>query len=373
MDGCCLQQSPQEQKIRRNDRRCISRRKDRKGEIMSSKKISVLVVSLVAAVVMMTQSAVADQGRFYLVPGVQWMDFDSDRGLSDDWDFSLGWGYGVTDNVALELAATRMTMNADNLAGRDRLRQIRLDLIYNVSNEVGRLAPYFVAGMGDSNYRELNDEGFLNFGTGLSYRFNDRMSLRAGARTFYGVDSKAYDFGVETGLVIRLGPDRTTRTEPTPAPAVVEREPEPECPDVPPEYAVDERGCPIIIEEVARVEVEVQFEFDRYEVRPAYFAEIRQVADFLAEHPDVVAELGGHTCNIGTEEYNQGLSERRANAVRQVLINEFGVSPGRLTARGYGESQPIASNNTQDGRERNRRVESVLSTTVQRPLLEEEL
>ena len=127
-----------------------------------------------------------------------------------------------------------------------------------------------------------------------------------------------------------------------------------------------------MVEEVARIQLDVQFEFDRYEVRPAYFADIRRVADFLAEHPDTVAELGGHTCNIGTEEYNQGLSERRANAVRQVLIDEFGVSPSRVTARGYGESQPIASNNTQEGRERNRRVESVLSTTVQRPAREGE-
>lgn len=320
---------------------------------MSFKRISVLGISLVtAAFVTVAPPATADEGRFYVVPGAQWMDFDSDRGLSDDWDFSLGAGYGITDNVALEIAATRITMNANNLAGRDRLRQIRLDLIYNVDNSIGRLAPYFVAGMGDNSFRELSNEGIVNFGAGLSYRFNDRFSWRTGARTFYGLDSRAYDFGIDTGLVIRLGPDRTPRVEPTPPPVV---EPEPQ---------------PRIVEEVLRIELAVQFEFDRSYVQPQYYADIRQVADFLAEHPNTVAELGGHTCNIGTAEYNQGLSERRANAVRQVLIDEFGVSPNRVTAVGYGLTQPVASNNTDEGRQRNRRVESVISTTVQRTVMD---
>lgn len=322
---------------------------------MSFNKISAWSISLAtAAFVAISSIAVADEGRFYVVPGAQWMDFDSDRGLSDDWDFSFGGGYGVTDNIALELAATRITMNSNNLAGRDRLRQIRLDLIYNVDNTVGRLAPYFLVGIGDNTFRELDNEGFLNFGTGLSYRFTDRISWRIGARTFYAPESSAYDFGIDTGLVFRLGPDRTPRAEPTPAP-VVAPEPEPE-----PEPATR------IVEEVARIELAVQFEFDRSYVQPEYYADIRRVADFLAEHPGTVAELGGHTCNIGTEEYNQGLSERRATAVRQVLIDEFGVNPNRVTARGYGELQPITSNNTDEGRQRNRRVESVISTTVRR-------
>jgi OOP family OmpA-OmpF porin len=124
-----------------------------------------------------------------------------------------------------------------------------------------------------------------------------------------------------------------------------------------------------MIEEVARIEVNVEFAFDSAVVPASYFEEIRRVADFMTANPGTVASIGGHTDSVGTETYNQGLSERRAVAVRQVLIDRFNISSARLTATGYGEMQPVASNATPQGRERNRRVESVLSSTVQRPQL----
>lgn len=137
------------------------------------------------------------------------------------------------------------------------------------------------------------------------------------------------------------------------------------CPDTPRNYAVDERGCPIPVEEVARVELLVNFEFDRSEVRPQYFDEIEEVANFMAQYPDVVVELEGHTDSTGTDEYNQGLSERRANAVRDVMINRFNVRASRITARGFGESQPATSNSTSEGRAQNRRVITVIIKTLQ--------
>ena len=70
----------------------------------------------------------------------------------------------------------------------------------------------------------------------------------------------------------------------------------------------------------------------------------------------VVIEVGGHTDNVGSDSYNQGLSEDRANAVRDALIG-FGVRDSALTARGYGEKQPIATNNTETGRLKNRRIQ----------------
>lgn len=343
-----------------------------------------ILAFVLAALFMSSQIAVADEGRFYIVPGVQWMDFDSDRELDDQSGYMFGLGYGLTDRLALELAYTRQA--PDKVAGgRERLRQYRLDLIYGLDNSIGSLTPYFVGGMGDNTFRDTNEfDTFLNFGAGLRYRFTDRVAWRAGARTYFGMDDSTYDFGLDTGLIFHLGSARTQeRVAPTPPPepaepAYVDSDGDgvpdhlDECPDTPPGHAVDERGCSIIIEEVAQIEMQVQFEFDRAEVRPEFYSEIRNVAQFLEEHTDTVAELEGHTCSIGPEEYNQGLSERRANAVRQVLIDEFGVHPGRVTTVGYGESRPVASNDTREGRERNRRTVSVLSTTVQRPVMEDE-
>jgi OOP family OmpA-OmpF porin len=116
---------------------------------------------------------------------------------------------------------------------------------------------------------------------------------------------------------------------------------------------------------VARVELQVNFDFDRSEVKPEYFSEIEEVADFMEQYPDVVIELEGHTDSVGTEEYNRGLSQRRADAVRQVLIDRFDVQGSRITATGFGESQPIASNDTSAGRAQNRRVMTVIIKTLQ--------
>ena len=107
------------------------------------------------------------------------------------------------------------------------------------------------------------------------------------------------------------------------------------------------------------IELRVEFDTNKSFVRPAYHDRIKEVADYMTRHSDVDAIIEGHTDSRGSDAYNQGLSQRRADSVRQYLIDKFGVSPSRLTAKGYGESKPIADNNTAEGRQRNRRVIAV--------------
>lgn len=320
------------------------------------------------------QSSSADDGRFYIVPGVQWMDFDTKRQADDELGYNVGVGYGLTDNLATELTYSRINM--DTSYGRDRLRAFRLDLVYNLDTTIGTLSPYFVGGIGDTKF-DTDKDTTLNLGAGLRHRFNDRVEWRAAARTFYGIDDGTYDVGIDTGLVFHLGAGSAAapRVEPSTAPAVVDSDGDgvPDdrdaCPNTPRNYAVDERGCPIMLDEVARITLNVQFDFDQAVVKPEFFDDIRQVADFLAAHDDVVATVEGHTDSTGTDEYNQGLSERRAAAVRQVLIDRFNVSAARVSSVGYGESRPVTSNATSEGRAQNRRVEGAMTATMQRPQL----
>jgi len=100
----------------------------------------------------------------------------------------------------------------------------------------------------------------------------------------------------------------------------------------------------------------VNFDFDRATIRPDASVILDEAASILNENSDVQVEVGGHTDAVGTDEYNQGLSERRARAVADYLI-EKGVSASRLGTAGYGESKPVADNGTADGRAQNRRVE----------------
>lgn len=98
------------------------------------------------------------------------------------------------------------------------------------------------------------------------------------------------------------------------------------------------------------------FDFDSSTLKAGAYDEIARVAQVLVQYPQTNITIAGHTDSKGTETYNQQLSERRAQVVKNALAGQ-GVNPGRLIAVGYGESRPIADNNTEAGRQLNRRVE----------------
>ena len=100
----------------------------------------------------------------------------------------------------------------------------------------------------------------------------------------------------------------------------------------------------------------VNFDFDKANIRPDAVPILREAANVLKENANLKVSVEGHTDSVGSEEYNLKLSLRRANAVKQFLVKE-GIAESRLTTRGFGESQPVASNETEDGRAQNRRVE----------------
>ncbi len=108
------------------------------------------------------------------------------------------------------------------------------------------------------------------------------------------------------------------------------------------------------------LEVNVLFAFNSAEITSAFDSELGVAAATLRDNPQLRATVEGHTDSVGEEAYNQGLSERRAEAVRALLVDREGVAPGQVSAVGHGESRPIADNATNAGRTKNRRVELVV-------------
>jgi OOP family OmpA-OmpF porin len=100
----------------------------------------------------------------------------------------------------------------------------------------------------------------------------------------------------------------------------------------------------------------VNFEFDSARLRPDAIVILDEAVTVLNQRSDISVDVVGHTCNIGTEAYNQGLSERRAKAVYDYFVDK-GIAADRLTTQGYGETRPAHSNDTREGRAKNRRVE----------------
>jgi outer membrane protein OmpA-like peptidoglycan-associated protein len=108
---------------------------------------------------------------------------------------------------------------------------------------------------------------------------------------------------------------------------------------------------------------DVLFDTGRYTLKPAAREKLAKISGIVLAHPGLNLQVEGHTDSVGTTEYNQLLSEQRASSVRDFLVQQ-GVSPASVTAFGFGESQPVATNDTAEGRQRNRRVELVVTGDV---------
>jgi OOP family OmpA-OmpF porin len=317
-------------------------------------------------------AAMADEGQFYIAPGVQWLDFDSERLLDNEAGFTLGLGYDFTNQLSGEINV--FDMDLDGVGPDDDVFHYRFDLLYAFERQMGSLRPFFVAGGGHNDFSQ-NEETVWDAGVGVKFQINDNLVLRTALRKFWGMDEHRHDYGIDMALVYRFGGNaapapRAAAPAPAAAPADADRDgvvdASDACLDTPGTHRVDSRGCSIPVQEVARISLNVQFDFDQSVVKPEFTDEIQEVADFLRQYPDTVASLEGHTDAMGTDEYNQSLSQRRVDAVRQVLINQFGIAANRVRAQGFGESRPVASNDTADGRAQNRRVESVITTTFER-------
>ncbi len=207
----------------------------------------------------------------------------------------------------------------------------------------------------------------LAFGVGLRYDFGKSPWFLRGDADFY--DRDAWYAGISVGLF--LGPKPEVRPYVAP-PAPAEPAPEPQaapppnpdidgdgylnevddCPHSRPGVAVDIFGCAVQTE----IQLpEVRFETNSDRLRPGAERALDDAAATLIRNPGILAEVAGYTDNRGDPSYNRGLSERRAQTVRDYLIDR-GVDASRLSWRGYGERDPIADNETAEGRELNRRV-----------------
>ena len=107
---------------------------------------------------------------------------------------------------------------------------------------------------------------------------------------------------------------------------------------------------------ILRMPSGITFAVDHYDIQPQFQSTLNQVAQTLSSYNQTYIDVLGHTDSTGSDEYNQALSERRAQSVANYL-SAHGVDHGRIGTRGYGETQPIASNETEAGRSENRRVE----------------
>lgn len=130
------------------------------------------------------------------------------------------------------------------------------------------------------------------------------------------------------------------------------------CPGTPKGTKVDEHGCEI------KFTLNIRFDTNQAVVKPQYHNELAEAAEFTKHFPDLKILVAGHTDSTGNAQYNKDLSMRRAQAVKDYLVSNFGVNAEQLYVRGYGLERPIADNATPEGRQLNRRVELVYTEGI---------
>lgn len=334
----------------------------------------------------------AVESGFVVSPGAVYQWFDDDKaGVEDDVGYRLGLGYQFNPHWVLELVGSRVDTEIEGNSSVDfEMTQLTLDLMYNFMPE-WTVTPYALLSAGYAwyeadGYKKISpnledfdeDEPVVGAGLGLKANLTDNLFARLDGRYVSYTDSNIDDYIAH--LVIGYTFGESAQAAPAPEPIVMEEpvdgdadgdgvpDSRDKCPGTAAGAKVDADGCYIVIEKPVTIRLEVLFDFDKSEVKPEFYPEIKKVADFMKQYPMTDTVIEGHTDSVGTNAYNLSLSQRRAEAVRQVLIDQFKVDASRLTSVGYGEERPVADNKTAEGRQLNRRVVAVVSATKKEKL-----
>ncbi|WP_260259098.1 OmpA family protein [Vibrio intestinalis] len=279
--------------------------------------------------------------------GKSWLDNECFNGQScdsEDVTFGVLGGFHVWDFISLE-------------AGYDHLGKFTAAGLNDDKIDAFTLAPKFTAPINDQfnffsklggAYVNIGDEDDASFmvGLGLEYKAMENGIVRLDYQSLTDMNNNVRRMignTVTLGFVYEFG-----QSEPAPVPVVVEEE-------MVEEVVVEE---PVVMTKTfttSLLDTET-FALNSSELKAESAAKLDEFVKLLMEFPQAMVEVVGHTDSSGAAEYNQILSEKRAQAVADALANQ-GIDPARISVRGEGEDNPVASNSTREGRAQNRRVD----------------
>lgn len=302
---------------------------------------------------------------------------DKDRDADDGWGTRAFLGKSILDDkMALELAFAGYNTKRETDGGKNYFTSLMVDGLFPLGAQDGVFRPFSSLGFGAIQQNIANDKKIAPtaaVGAGALVRLTSNLFLRGDARyaaVFSGRDAGSapqLDASLNLGVQSYFGGGKAA-----PAAACTDSDADGVCddadlcPGTPAGTMVDAKGCPKEAPVVTpdegpnRAYPTVHFDFDKSDIKPDDIATLDTTAatvnDLSNKYPSIKLDVAGHTDWIGTDGYNQGLSERRANAVKDYLVRK-GVSTGRISTFAYGESRPVATNETEEGRAQNRRAE----------------
>ncbi|ARD21590.1 Outer membrane porin F precursor [Shewanella sp. P1-14-1] len=255
---------------------------------------------------------------------------------------------------------------------------------WSLSAEAGAMN-YLISNKKNYNTEYYSDSGIAPYiGAGIGYNFTENLKLQAKYRRYENLDDDKYNtldmesnyWGLE--LSYRFGVDK-----PAPAPVVAPVVAAPidsdndgvtddmdKCPDTPSTHKVDAQGCTIYEDAPISSRMEgVYFDNDSAVLKPESYTRLEKGAKYLKDNPHTTAVIEGHASLVGNADYNMDLSERRAQAVVDALVEKYGIDASRLKAVGFGEDNPIMEGTSPEANKQNRRIDAVVSGAEKRPVL----
>lgn len=321
-------------------------------------------------------------------PGGGYYSFDKELRIDDESFPAIGVEYRFTDHLSAELHYINSdTLEQNNIFANFDIEQIRLDGHFYFQ-PYQKLQPYLSAGAGQFSLTQVEKQieqtdTIAALGGGIRYFFNQYLSVRTDLRAFNNLDSGYTDSAVNVSLNLLFGGNSISRSgdidlvKTAPPVTVAALNPDmdgdgvldvnDDCLETAAGLMVDENGCAIPIESTVSMDLNVNFEFESAELPPEFYSDVKELATFLKLYRDSVVTIEGHADATGPQSFNQGLSERRAKAIRNILVRDFEIEKERLKIVGYGENLPIADNSTEEGRQKNRRAATVVTATRATP------
>ncbi|MGL1955700.1 MAG: OmpA family protein [Colwellia sp.] len=213
-----------------------------------------------------------------------------------------------------------------------------------------------ISGNLGAGYRHyINQRSSVYFEGKANYQFSehyDEVTAQIGFIYFFGDMNTSQPILTRTEKVVLLDADKD---------GIVDADDN--CPNTPIEFKVDRKGCTLFIDDEFSIEVLVSFANDSAEIASEYFAEIQAMANFLNANPDISLTIEGHSSAPGSEAYNLKLSEKRANAILDMLVNNYQVKSSQLIAVGFGESRLLNAADTETAHAQNRRIIAQIEVT----------
>jgi OOP family OmpA-OmpF porin len=363
----------------------------------------------------MSAATLADE-----IPGVTVSPMIGYTFLKDDIEnaghWSLGLGYQFNNPWAIEFVYADLSTDITGQTVDLDFTRWQVDGLYH-TEQIGDIRPYFALGLGEADYDfstgQSDNDTLVNVGVGAKYALGgSNTSLRGDLRLFNGSGSDAAYLAMSLGIQHVFGQAKAKAKAQTKAAPMMAMKNETQaldsdndgimdnidkCPTTPQGVDVNAMGCPRdddgdgvanyedkcpnttdrramieatgcykMLKESVRVDLMVEFDNNSSQTRAEHRAEVRKIFEFMTSYPNTRVTIEGHTDSRGAAEYNKNLSQRRADSIAELLISDFGIKRSRVSAEGFGEERPIASNETNEGRQHNRRVVGVVVAVVEK-------